>query len=442
MEDESSQSRHLGRSVSQPESRPASSMPHSRRFDGANSLLVCIRSRPLTLSESWVELSSQPSSSSLSSIDNEIVTTGLHVGSPFQRRRRLHPSARSLPPPQQQETALHVTGTSSQEEEDESESDDQEDDDHVMTSSAENIHSSEKDASDGPDEDSDDDDGDDATALGRASDNGPVFRPHPNAFSHPPAGLAQRSFSTSSAEHPHPHSSFRRSSYPHRSQPRRGASNFMAPSAREDHDAALRASLTTLLSCAAAARGLSKNKEESDAQRTTRTGVAPSNQPMELRFLPESELAGEEQKQDEAGPSTAAAAAPRRRRPSPSRSGTVSPKSKRSESAGRGGPRAAKKKRTTAATVATTEEAALISPTLLGWVISAGVVVLVSVVGFGAGYVIGREVGREEAREALVASVGGGVNDTTSTGSQVIRSSAGLRKLRWGAVGRSIVAQA
>ncbi|KAJ4164286.1 hypothetical protein LMH87_005963 [Akanthomyces muscarius] len=413
MEDQPSQSRHqLGRSVSQPESRPSPSVYHSRRFD-----------------ESWVELSSQPSSSSLSSVDNEIVTTGLQVGaSPFQRRRRLHPSARSLPP--QQQTVIHATGASSQDEEDESDSDE----DQVMSSSAENIHSSEKEPSEGSDDESDD--GDNATTLGRNSDAAPVFRPHPNAFTHPPAGLAQRSYSTSSAEQPHPHSSFRRSSYPHRSQARghRGAApNFMSPSVREDNDAALRASLTTLLSCAAAARGLPKNKEETDAQRTTRTGVAPSNQPMELRFIPESELAGEDKQAEEAdGP--AAAAAARRRRPS---SGAVSPKSKRSESAGRGGPRAAKKKRTSAVSA----EDALLSPTVLSWVVSAGVVVLVSVVGFGAGYVIGREVGREEAREVLAASVSG-VNDTASAGSDVIRSSVGLRKLRWSAVGRSIVAQA
>ncbi|KAJ6785706.1 hypothetical protein PWT90_08714 [Aphanocladium album] len=429
MEDQSSHSRHLGRSVSQPEARPSPSVHHSRRFDGRHIPLAFIQTSPLILSESWVELSSQPSSSSLSSVDNEIVTTGLQVGnSPFQRRRRLHPSSRTLPP-QHQQTALHMAGASSQDEEEESDSED----DRLMTSSAENIHSSEKEPSD--DSDNESDDADNATTLGRRTSDAPVFRPHPNAFTHPPAGLGQRSYSTSSADQPHPHSSFRRSSYPHRSQARGhrgGAPNFMSPSVREDNDAALRASLTTLLSCAAAARGLPK-KEETDAQRATRTGVAPSDQPMELRFMPESELASDEKQTEAAGP----AAATRRRRASPSRSGAVSPKSKRSESAGRG-PRAAKKKRTA---VVSTEEA-LISPTLLSWVVSAGVVVLVSVVGFGAGYVIGREVGREEAREALAASISSGANDTTSAGGDVIRSSVGLRKLRWSAVGRSIVAQA
>ncbi|KAK3185257.1 hypothetical protein K4F52_005957 [Lecanicillium sp. MT-2017a] len=412
MDEQPNQSRHgMSGSVPPPgNSRLSPSVHHHRRFD-----------------ESWVELSSQPSSSSLSSVGDEIVTTGLAVGSsPFQRRRRLQHSARSAPI--QQQTTIHAMEPSSQDEEEESESEE----DQVMSSSAENIHSSERDASDGSEEDSDDD-ADNATALGRNSDV-PVFQPHPNAFSHPPAGLGQRSHSTNSSLPPHPHSEFRRASYPHRSHTRvhRGAPSFMSPSAREDNDAALRASLTTLLSCAAAARGLPKSKEETAGQRATRTGVGPSNQPMELRFIQESDLAGESTEKD------ATAEPPRARRASPSRSPTntaVSDKSKRSGSAGRS-PRATKKKKTAAVT-----EDALISPTLLTWVVSAGVVVLVSVVGFGAGYVMGREVGRQEAQEALAASVGG-VNDTTSASREVIRSSGGLRKLRWGAVGRSIVAQA
>lgn len=85
------------------------------------------------------------------------------------------------------------------------------------------------------------------------------------------------------------------------------------------------------------------------------------------------------------------------------------------------------------------DEATLMSPTLLTWVVSAGVVVLVSVVGFGAGYVIGREVGRQEMLSASM----NGINDTSSCGRDVIRTSSGsLKKLRWSAVGKSIVAQA
>ena len=39
-----------------------------------------------------------------------------------------------------------------------------------------------------------------------------------------------------------------------------------------------------------------------------------------------------------------------------------------------------------------------VSPTLLTWIVSAGVVVFVSVVGFGAGYAMGFEAGKEEGK--------------------------------------------
>ncbi|PHH70848.1 hypothetical protein CDD83_5331 [Cordyceps sp. RAO-2017] len=216
-----------------PRSTPARSstgLPPSRRFD-----------------ESWVEVSSQPSSSSLSSIGDEIVTTGLRVGSPYHRRRRLQQPPAARPSPPQQRTPVHAAGASSQEEYDESESEE----DRLLTSSTDNERQGAADESD-----ADSDDGDDATALGRASDR-PVFRPQPNAFSHPPSSHApRRSHSATSAIPPHPHGAFSRPSFSQRSQTR-VQRNFMSPSsAREDNDAALRASLTTLLSCAAAARGL------------------------------------------------------------------------------------------------------------------------------------------------------------------------------------------
>ncbi|WKT39105.1 hypothetical protein QSH57_000924 [Fusarium oxysporum f. sp. vasinfectum] len=340
--------------------------------------------------ESWVEVASQPSSSSLSSIGDEIVTTGLRVGNPYVRRRRLQQSARSLP---QQQTAIHnvnAADLSSQEEYDESDSED----DRLLTSSTENAQRSEEEA----DMDSEaESDGDNVTALGRVSDQPtePVFRPQPNAFTHP--------------------STQRRDSAP------------AIPTVREENDAALRASLTTLLSCAHAARGLPKSKEEAEAQRTANAGVGPSSQPMELRFVPESELSTEPRRaQRPAGPS------PPRKRGSPARSPSRTSERGKHGSGSPTAPRATKKKK-----VAQMEEPTSISPTLLTWVVSAGVVVLVSVVGFGAGYVIGREVGKQEA---LAASVGS-VNETASCGQEVIRSSGnGLRKLRWGAVGKSIVA--
>lgn len=376
--------------------------------------------------ESWVEVASQPSSSSLSSIGDEIVTTGLRVrgsGSRDNRRRRAPAPARSVPRVQ---TTIPVTGTGSQDEYDESDSEE----DHVLSSSTENMLPS-------PEEDMEDSDGesdgDADTALGQAHQ--PVFRPQPNAFSHPPSH--QRSYSSNATMSPHPHREFTRPSFSQRSNTRvqRGPS-FMSPSVREDNDAALRASLTTLLSCAAAARGLPKSKEETEAQMAAQTGVGPSSQPMELRFVPEKELEEESEKP------RAAAATPANKlgQSSPARSSSQtrssSEKAKRGVSTGRN-PRATKKKRTAAVTAVTEET--FISPTLLTWVVSAGVVVLVSVVGFGAGYVIGREVGRQEGLAASVNSV----NETASSGRDVLRSSGGgLRRFRWGDVGRSIVAQA
>ncbi|KAJ9428912.1 hypothetical protein FOXG_00395 [Fusarium oxysporum f. sp. lycopersici 4287] len=376
--------------------------------------------------ESWVEVASQPSSSSLSSIGDEIVTTGLRVGNPYVRRRRLQQSARSLP---QQQTAIHnvnAADLSSQEEYDESDSED----DRLLTSSTENAQRSEEEA----DMDSEaESDGDNVTALGRVSDQPtePVFRPQPNAFTHPSTQRRDSAPAIPSAPPPppHPHNGLTRPSFTQRSQtrPHRAGPSFMSPAVREENDAALRASLTTLLSCAHAARGLPKSKEEAEAQRTANTGVGPSSQPMELRFVPESELSTEPRRvQRPAGPS------PPRKRGSPARSPSRTSERGKHGSGSPTAPRATKKKK-----VAQMEEPTSISPTLLTWVVSAGVVVLVSVVGFGAGYVIGREVGKQEA---LAASVGS-VNETASCGQEVIRSSGnGLRKLRWGAVGKSIVA--
>lgn len=413
MEEHSSRNwQSSGMSRSRGPSRSSPGLPQQRRFD-----------------ESWVEVSSQPSSSSLSSIGDEIVTTGLRVGNPYVRRRRLQQQpARPFQPQQQQQTAVHAADLS-QEEYEESDSED----DRILTSSTENVHTSEAEM----DEDSDaDSDGDNATALGKVSDQ-PVFRPQPNAFSHPPSHATQRSNSVASPmPAPHPHSGFTRPSFSQRSQNRvqRAGPNFMSPTVREEHDAALRASLTTLLSCAAAARGLPKSKEEAEAQRTSSNGVGPSNQPMELRLVPESELNEEPPRASRAQP--AVRSPPRKRASptrSPSRADVTGEKGRHGTPAGRS-PRATKKKK-----VIQASEEAYISPTLLTWVVSAGVVVLVSVVSFGAGYVIGREVGKQEA---LAASVGGvNVNETTSCGREVIRSSgSGLRKLRWGAVGKSIVA--
>jgi hypothetical protein len=366
----------------------------------------------LTLSESWVEIASQPSSSSLSSIGDEIVTTGLRVQhDPNSRRRRRIPTEvlEHLPLEARQ-------NTSSQEEYEESESEE----DQVMTSSNEHVipipttrlstvSHPEYDAG----SDSDDDD-ENATALGRRTDAGqPTFKPQPNAFSHPPS--SHRSSLPGSYFPPHAGSSAR-PSYPSRSVSRQHSSY----NPQADHDAALRASLTTLLSIgAAAARGLPKRDQPSNTM---------TNEPMSLRFVPESELMA-----------PAIPAANTSRPMSPSTRARSSPSISSQEAVEKGKRKAAttkpsgektralKKKR-----IQAVEEEALISPTLLTWVVSAGVVVLVSVVGFGAGYVIGREVGRQEVLGGLNGTI---VGDGGSCGREVARSTGSLRRFKWGIAG-------
>lgn len=383
----------------------SSGVPPRLRNDGETTVITPLDETDEQIAESWVEISSQPSSSSLSSIGDEIVTTGLRVQHDpnLRGRRRVQNTPHALDP--------RHTGTSSQEEYEESESEE----DPVMTSSNEHIIPTtsipqpEYDAG----SDSDDDDGN-ATALGRRTDARPAFTPQPNAFSHPPS--TQRHGVGAAGSYFPPHAPSRHPYPPSRLASRQPSYNHQA-----DHDAALRASLTTLLSIgAAAARGLPKRNQGGNAE--------TSNTPMGLRFVPESELMGPEP----AMANTSRPLSPSvRARSSPSVSSQEAvEKGKRKASAAKPAgekARASKKKRMQASS---SEEEGLISPTLLTWVISAGAVVLISVVGFGAGYVIGREVGRAEAMAGLNGSA---LLDTSSCGSQVVKSgSGGLRKFRWG----------
>lgn len=438
---------------------------HHRRNDGQSAASVAAPREGDTLirSESWVELASQPSSSSLSSIGDQIVTTGLRVGNSYPpRRRRLQHTRGQMPSTYIVSHAAAQAGTSSQEEYDETESEE----DHILTSSNEQISPSaalpRQQTAIGPTaaSDTDDDSNDEnstALGVGRPSTS-PTFRPQPNAFSHPPSSLHRHS--TSSAV---PQQSSSRPSMSQRAhtRPNRGASDIMSPAYQADNDAALRASLTTLLSCA---RALPKKEPA-----LTHPPAGTSAQPMNLRFAPESELMGEacpgpstEHPQtmpahlcQPAGPTASNSSAPSA--PSSTSSHSREPaseKTKRERAATpttrAKSPRAAKKKRTAspAGTVAADAAAAAtsISPSVLTWVVSAGVLVLVSVVGFGAGYVIGREVGRQEG---AAASLGGGMgfaseagSNATSCGREVIRSTTPggtLRRFKWG-VGRSVAA--
>lgn len=448
-----------------PEGHRAGGVPETspqRRYDGRSIIGASSRDRIELIQtneiESWVEVVSQPSSSSLSSIGDDVVTTGLRVGSGS------HPPRRRRPQQQRPMPASFIVGhpgantgaTSSQEEYDETESED----DRLMTSSTEAAHSSanmlrqQTAVRVGLDADTDSDDDENATALGRPS-NTTGFRPQPNAFSHPPSHLTHR-HSTNSA--PQYHSSQARPSmYRSNTRPARGGPhNIMSPSYQADHDAALRASLTTLLSCAAAARGIPKGDENRGAAGPgvggvgAGVGVLPSSQPMELRLVPESELMSENPPPHPAG-TTGPGKAPLRTASNSSapsapastssreREREANEKSKRAATGQTKSSRATKKKRTGPADGDVTT---FISPTLIPWVVGAGVVVLVSVVGFGAGYVIGREVGRQEGAGALGIGSAGSASNATSCGRDLVKSTSGgtLRRFRWGAMAKSVTA--
>lgn len=378
--------------------------------------------------DSWIEVSSQPSSSSLSSAaTDEVVTTGLRVRHDInlRRRRRSRPNAPThlnLPPPS-------TSGaSSSQEEYEESESDS----DRVMSSSNELPQPTSAHHMGGPaaaptrpyssvseDASSDEEDEDgNSTALG-ITNTEPAFTPQPNAFSHPPSSANQPSQAAVAGSYfPAPRTAAsrpasQRHSYPSQRPRQHAPYNMISPSYQADHDAALRASLSTLLSCAAAARGLPKREGASN-----RAGTSGRIEPNTLRMVPESVAMGEETTE----PNFVA-----NRRPSASSSNrsipVTSPQDKGKRKASSSKDRRSVKKSRKSGTF---DE--MVSPTLMTWVVSAGVVVLFSAISFSAGYAMGKEVGRTEA--TFVGQTNGAV-----CGKEVGR---GLRRLRWGSASTSV----
>ncbi len=359
--------------------------------------------------ESWIEVSSQPSSSSLSSAaTDDVITTGLRVQSNARRRRRLTRSVSSpyVGPPR----SVSTTG-SSQEEYEESESES----DRIMNSSNEGLERHFTSPPAAPSSVSDDlasneggdDDDENSTTLGVTTAQ-PAFRPQPNAFSHPPQSATTRQARSAETQRPYfstPRGSTPRqtaNSYPNQSPRSHTPYNMISPSHAADHDAALRASLSTLLSCA---RALPKREQ---AQRSNPNPSANRIEPSTLRMIPESVVMG------------GTNARPTARRLSTSSSTSASPsvhdKGKRKASTSKDRREMRKKRR------ASGEGEMMVSPTLMTWVVSAGVVVLFSAISFSAGYAIGKEVGMME-----VGAGGGG--EGVICGREVGR---GLRKLRLG----------
>jgi hypothetical protein len=366
--------------------------------------------------ESWVEIGSGPSSASLSSATDEIITTGLTV----QHDSNLHRRPRRARGGGQFSIGTghrisNAGGNSSQEEYEESESES----DRVMTSSNEGLgpsplrHEVDR-SSRSPqsiassetmsEREEDDDDDENATAVNYPRSRR-HFEPRPNAFSHPSNQHAIRSQSgtvyTSRRNPTRPTAPLRQQSYP----------QHTPYSAAPDHDEALRASLSTLLSAAAAVRGLPKPGQPRTQQRGS-TRVDPAT----LRLVPESVALGNIAEESSASPSS-----PRTASSSPSEK-LSKRKEVRSSSKDR---RAVKKARRTDPMI---EE---ISPTLLTWVVSAGVVVLVSALSFSAGYVVGKESGHAEAMGQLGAAGAEAGSCAREVASGVKSTGLGLRKLRW-----------
>jgi hypothetical protein len=315
-------------------------------------------------------------------------------------------------------------GNSSQEEYDESESES----DRVMTSSNEGIGpsplqhelrrsprgptsvASSEPLSEREGDDEGDSDDENATAVNYPRSSGRQFAPRPNAFSHPSEQPSIRSQSGTvyTPRRPAARTSSQRHSYPQHT-----IHNAVSPDAQADHDEALRASLSTLLTAAAAVRGLPKPGQP----RTVTPN--PSGHPTSLRLVPESVALGEIAEDDSTGaPSSASSPSEKsKRKATPPITSTTRSSSKER--------RAVKKVRQTGPLV---EE---ISPTLLTWVVGAGAVVLVSALSFSAGYVVGKETGHAEAMGQL-GSVGGDAGRCGKEAASGLRGAGmGLRRLRW-----------
>ena len=396
---------------------------------------------PLLL-DSWVEVASQPSSSSLSSVGDEVATNGLRVQHhPRDRRRRTlrHNAPSNLNTFHRLRSAEDI---SSQEEYEESESES----DRVMTSSGEgpiipshianrpspNLAVPSSTSEGATQQTSDTDDDENRTAINYPIRNDQCFTPQPNAFSHPPS----RQLRNTSQHAPGSYfPSQRRDQRPSNrtsfstqdpNRPSHMPQNIISPSynAAAQHDEALRTSLSTLLSCAAAARGLPK---PSDNKRVS-TAIAPPQprgnnrvEPMSLRLVPESALPANSPphfqeptfkptiRRGSTSTSTSSEHLKENKRKATASSGRSSSRERR----------ALKKARRSASS---SSEEMQVSPTLFTWVISAGVVVFLSALSFSAGYSLGKEAGRLE--------MGSGVSDEQirSCAREAGRSSMGLKR--------------
>jgi hypothetical protein len=370
------------------------------------------------LAESWIDLTAQqPASSSPHAArphprEESISNTIRNQTERTFRRRRLTVSGAPL--------LLNLprrpssVDNSSQDEYDESESEP----DHVLTSSNEDIYHStlasqlrrgEIAPSEDETEDGDDQDENDPES---AIVSGTCFTPQPNAFSHPPTSMHRHSEPIPGSYFPATNRTTAQASS-RQSNPSRVRRHThdpytaMSPAASLDHDALLRDSLSTLLTCAAAARGVSKSPR-------TLAKYTDQAEPSTLHIGTDTALL----RHSTATSSRSSSKSKGKRKANASRSRSSSndrqastmqhlPKKPRRNSSG------------------SSDDIAAVSPTLLTWFVAGGVVVLVSALSFSAGYAVGKESGRFEGLSGL------GQDGTGEPGRDAIKGGLGLRRLRW-----------
>lgn len=391
--------------------------------------------------DSWIEVSSQPSSSSLSSANDDIITTGLRVQQQGTNTYRARSQRHLAITTQTGYSSREPSSSQDEYEESESESD------RVLSSSNEEMNrQGNPSLQNGPspsrlDVASSDDD-DNSTALGMRIGSS-RFVPQPNVFSHPPASRNPSWTRAMDTRRPEPsevsnssrrtavrmnsQASVRSNRSTRQNQQQHSPFNMLSPSHQADHDAALRASLSTLLSCAAAARGLPKSEPQ-------QSSTGPSRQqPSSFRLVPESVAMGQESSDEEAPAperNVSARPIPPRKHPNSGPSypphAVPAPKKRRSSSPrdrGAANQSASRKSRRSILN----DSLSANSPTVMTWVVSAGVVVLFSAISFSAGYMLGREVGRMEMSTGM--AVGDGGSTSATCGQQAVKG--GLKRFRW-----------
>lgn len=325
--------------------------------------------------DSWIDVSSQPSDSQYtSSSDDHIITAGLRIS---QARRKRRGTARPTSHPQE---LL----------EPESSSDDDDDDDgegegedmgtliHSMAMSSDGYSS--------PDDDDEESDDEASASDSNGKALSSVQRP----------GVPYRRQTTPMAS----------SSYNTRGSHAYSGFNSFAPNHATDHDAALRASLSTLLSCAAAARGLPKSSlsQTSPGSQSQHQGGRVAVDSLTLvreGGEPSSSNNRDGKPRSLSITSNATSSASR----SPSSEQLVGNNAKKSSAAERkrSGKSSKSRRRSRTRNCIEEGEMSLSNISYMTLAISAGAIVVLSALTFSAGYALGREVGKGEG--GLLSSV-------------------------------------